>query len=118
MKTPLEVLIAALKKEGFKVREFTPFHIRIAERFDIFPNEHGRPWAYFDALTQVRGAKPFDQLAKFVPHFLDKFPRPAALPIAKAGWWNCMVCPFKMRDDGTALAARRMLEHLDTHNAG
>jgi hypothetical protein len=30
-------------------------------------------------------------------------------------WWNCLLCPFRMHDDGSVEAAERMGEYIEEH---
>jgi hypothetical protein len=30
-------------------------------------------------------------------------------------WWNCLLCPFRMHDDGSLEAAQRMGQHIEVH---
>lgn len=108
-----------LESKGLKVRQFGPFHYRVEERFDVFPNDRGVDWAWHDMATGRRGVKPPDQIQHFVPQYLqaNPAPTPVAAPVTEAGWWNCAMegCDFKMRDDGSAESARIQFKHLETH---
>lgn len=107
--------IRKLERGGLAVQEFTVYHYRIASRFDIFTNDHGRQWAWHDNVTGERGVKPPEQLEHFIPNYLAANPAPARAQIAETepGWWTCIGCGKKMRDDGSSEAAKRQLEHLE-----
>jgi hypothetical protein len=106
---------------GFKVHKFTPFHYRLADRIDVFPNIRSTLWRFHDTSTGRRGSINHHELAKFLPKFMEQNPvaqtKRLTVVSNERGWWNCQIegCKFKMRDDGTAASARRMSEHLDSH---
>ena len=107
--------IRKLGRNGLGVQEFTVYHYRIANRFDIFPNDRGRQWAWHDIVTGERGVKPPEQLEHFIPHYLAATPAPLRAQIAQTepGWWTCIACGARIPDDGSAAAARKMSEHVE-----
>jgi hypothetical protein len=116
--------ISKLESLGLGVTKLSFYHYRVAERFDIFPNERGQDWRWHDLVTDQRGECNPRDLHSFVPGFLKAHPAPERIStarelaeVAEPGWWNCPVfrCPFKMRDDGTSQTAKRQIEHLELH---
>lgn len=107
--------ILELERAGLDVFEFTVYHYRIEKRFDIFPNGRGRPWQWRDGVSGKHGVKPPEQFAQFIPNFILANPKPipVSAPSKELGWWTCMGCGKKMRDDGSSEAARRMFKHLE-----
>jgi hypothetical protein len=107
--------IRKLQRNGLAVQEYTVYHYRVANRFDVFPNDRGRQWAWHDIVTGERGVKPSEQLEHFIPNYLAANPVPQRelIPEREAGWWTCMGCGKKMRDDGSSEAAKRQVDHLE-----
>lgn len=63
-----------LRKRGFQVEEFSRYHFRINRELDFFKNEHGRPFAWHDRVTDVRGELPQEKLWPFIIKRFDKPP--------------------------------------------
>jgi len=59
-------LVKKLRSMNLGVVEFTEWHIRVADRIDIFTGKRGTKW--WDMLMDERGKKPIDQ----VPHFIKQ----------------------------------------------
>jgi hypothetical protein len=101
--------IQMLKSLGYRVLEFSVYHYRVDNRFDVFPNDRGRPWAWHDHVTNLRGVKPAEQIGPFLRNFLLANPSLTYRP----GFLTCLACGAEIPDDGSALAARRMRDHLE-----
>lgn len=101
------------------MRQFSPYHYRISEQLDLFANERNREWKWRDIRSGVSGHVWPKDLHSFVPAYLKAHPapKPEYLEIAADGWWICPMpnCPVRMRDDGTAKAAKEQAAHLEGH---
>lgn len=118
-----EQLRRRLQRDGFQVKEFTPFHFRVNERLDIFPNErHESSFAWHDIRTGARGWTKVNDYPKFIPRYLAEHVviEPHAPPVDpliwERGWWNCPLfgCKFKMREGGEDFF-KRQIAHYDEH---
>ena len=113
--------LSKLESSGLGVVKFSFYHYRVAGRFDVYPNEHGRDWRWHDLVTNLRGECDPRKLPDFVPGFLAANPEPVRIAeaVTEPGWWNCPLagCAFKMREDDSPEFFKRQMEHYDQHES-
>lgn len=114
--------LSQLEGDGWIVHKFTDYHYRVASRFDVMPNDHGRKWAWHDLMTEERGYLPAGEFRSFIPEYFKRHPRPepvetVAPATAKTGVWQCPLpgCTFELADDFSSVIAKQISEHLETH---
>ena len=115
----IDWVIKALTAKGMSVQIFSRYHFRVNNRFDVTPNASTLNWHWRDTITGSVGVKPADQFADFIPNFIrinakkEPPPRPVA---TRTGWWHCPLCTFRMPDDGSSAAAKKMREHVESEH--
>jgi hypothetical protein len=106
-----------LEKDGFTVQKLGEFHYRVANRFDIMPNNRNAVWAWHDLVTQKRGRLYMGEFRKFIPEYFKRNPMPMQTAIPDGSLWKCLEpgCDFQMADDDSDFAWKKKLDHLETH---
>jgi len=88
----VEKAIEAIRKKGYDVQEFTPYHFRVEGKLDIFPNDKMyRPWKWHDTRNGMRGALDKHTAIQFVSSYLGPPQEEAPLPdqvefLVNLGW--------------------------------
>jgi len=111
--------ISKLEKNGFSVRQFSPYHYRINDQLDLFANEHNRVWRWRDSECVLHGMVWPQDVHSFVPAYLKTHPKPEPhyVRLGGAGWWVCPMpdCDFRIEDDGSSKAEKAQSAHLEGH---
>lgn len=68
--------LADLAKLDLRIMQFTEYHYRVDDRFDVFPNDRGGDWRWRDINSADKGWLTPRKIPTFVPAYLREHPAP------------------------------------------